>query len=109
MQKKICIQQTLQLLCFTLLLSGCAAEPIPEPAPAPAPAPNPIISGDQMLQESKGMASLSERWQKGKKMLERGNKMVRDGQAQIDEGNRMIDEGQKIIQESEETYKNIKK
>lgn len=107
MPKNIPFQQALQLLSFTLLLSGCASEPLPEPTPAPAPTP--IISGEQMLQESKGIASLSERWQNGKNMVERGNKMVRDGQNKIDEGNRMIEEGQKIIQESEETYKNIKK
>jgi hypothetical protein len=107
MKKIIPLRLALQLSACTLVLGGCATEPLPEPVAVAAPAP--IISGDLMLQESKGIATVSQRWKNGKAMVDKGNKMVRDGQNQIDEGNKMIEEGQKVIQESEETYKNIKK
>jgi len=87
---------------LSLLMGGCAAE---RPVAVQA---MPIISGEQMLRDSQGIAHLSERWKNGKQMVERGNSLVREGQAKIDEGNRLIDEGTKIVHESEESYKNIK-
>lgn len=95
--------RNLALFCWPLLIVGCAAEPTPPPKAEP------IISGDTMLRESQGIASLGERWQTGKEMVERGNAMVNEGEAKISEGNRMIAEGNKIIRESEENYKSIKK
>lgn len=89
------------LVCSVLLMSACASEP---PVTTQQP-----ISGDLMLRESQGIASLGDRWKSGKDMVDNGNRLVSEGQAKIDEGNRMIAEGQKIIQESEETYKNTKK
>ena len=86
-----------------LLLSACGSE-----RPVVATPVAPMLSGDQMLRESEGIAHLSSRWKSGKQMVERGNAMVREGQTKIDEGNRMIDEGTKIVRESEESYKNIK-
>lgn len=91
------------VICLVLLLGGCASEP------APAPAPEPILSGEQMLRESQGIASLGDRWKKGKQLVDRGNDLVREGQNKIDEGKRMIEEGEKVMRESEENYKNIKK
>lgn len=91
------------LISLPVLILGCASEP------APAPKVEPIISGDTMIRESQGIASLGERWQKGKQMVERGTAMVDEGEAKIAEGNRMIAEGNKIIRESEENYKSIKK
>ena len=96
------IRPNLTIACLALLFGGCASEPVP------APAPEPIISGEQMLRESQGIASLSDRWKKGKQLVDRGNILVREGQNKIDEGNRMIEEGEKIKRESEESYKNIK-
>jgi len=89
-------------LCLTALLGGCASEP-----PA-TPAAEKILSGDQMLRDSQGIAQLGTRWQEGKQMVERGQALQRDGQAKIDEGRSLIQEGQKIMRESEESYKNIK-
>ncbi len=94
------IRPNLFIACQILLLAGCASDP--------APAPDPILSGDLMLRESQGMASLGDRWKKGKQLIDRGNILVREGQNKIDEGNRLIEEGQKIQRESEESYKNIK-
>ncbi|MDO9161384.1 MAG: hypothetical protein Q8N35_02660 [Methylococcaceae bacterium] len=88
---------------LTLLLTACASD---QPAP---PEPEPIISGELMLRESQGIASLGDNWKKGKQLTERGNVLVREGQAKITEGNRLIDEGNRIMRESEETYKGIKK
>ena len=85
-----------------LMITGCATE---HPQPAQ---PIKVISGEQMLRDSQGIAHLSERWKSGKQQVERGNALVREGQAKIDEGNRMIEEGTKIVRESEESYKNIK-
>ncbi len=92
------IRSSLTMACLVLFLGGCAADPAPEP----------VLSGDQMLRESQGIASLGDRWQKGKQLVDRGNALVREGQSKIDEGNRLIDEGEKIKRESEESYKNIK-
>ncbi len=100
--QKIASIRHLPIALLTLLMAGCAAE---RPAPMQA---MPIISGEQMLRDSQGIAHLSDRWKNGKQMVERGNSMVRDGQVKIDEGNRLIDEGTKIVRESEESYKNIK-
>jgi hypothetical protein len=85
---------------FALWLAGCAS--------TPAPTPEPLLSGEQMLRESQGIASLGDRWKKGKQMVERGNLLVREGQNKIDEGNRMIEEGEKVMHESEDSYKRIK-
>lgn len=92
------IRPNLFIACQILILAGCASDP----------APDPILSGDLMLRESQGMASLGDRWKKGKQLIDKGNTLVREGQNKIDEGNRLIEEGQKIQRESEESYKNIK-
>lgn len=89
-------------ISLAVLLGGCASEP-----PAP-PAPEKILSGDQMLRDSQGIAQLGTRWQEGKQMVERGQVMQREGQAKIDQGRTLVEEGQKIMRESEEGYKNIK-
>ncbi|MGZ4998112.1 MAG: hypothetical protein ACXV8J_09835 [Methylobacter sp.] len=104
MQNGFAIRPNLNLTaaaCLALLLVGCASDPVP--------APEHILSGDQMLSESQGIANLGDRWKKGKEMVERGNKLVREGQNKIDEGNRLIAEGEKVKLESEESYKSIKK
>jgi hypothetical protein len=88
---------------LTLLLLGCASEPIT------VSAPEPLLSGEEMLRESQGIASLGDRWKKGKQQVDRGNILVREGQNKIDEGKRMIEDGEKIMRESEENYKSIKK
>lgn len=93
----------IRLSLLTLLLAACAADPI-----EPIPTPEPILSGEQMIRESQGIASLGDRWKKGKQLVERGNILVREGQNKIEEGNRLIDEGQKIQRESEDSYKSIK-
>lgn len=85
------------------IIWGCASEPVP------VAAPEPILSGDEMLRESQGIASLGDRWKKGKQLVERGNNLVHEGQNKIDEGKRMIEEGEKVMRESEEHYKDIKK
>ncbi|MCX7097005.1 MAG: hypothetical protein NTV43_03750 [Methylococcales bacterium] len=102
MKNYFSIRLKLSSACLVLLLGGCAADPVPVSGPAP------ILSGEQMLRESQGIASLGDRWKKGKQLVDRGNVLVRQGQNQIDEGNRLIEEGQKIQRESEESYKNIK-
>lgn len=101
MKNDFTIRPNLIIAGLTLLFGGCASDP--------APAPAPILSGEQMLSESQGIANLGDRWKKGKQMVDRGNILVREGQNKIDEGNRMIEEGEKIKSESEESYKNIKK
>ena len=85
-----------------LLVGGCASDPAPK-----APAEK-ILSGEQMLRDSQGIAQLGSRWQEGKQMVERGQAMQREGQIKIDEGRNLIEEGQKIMRESEEGYKNLK-
>ena len=87
-------------VCLALLLGGCASDPVPTQ--------DPILSGEQMLRQSQGIASLGDRWKKGNLLVEQGNALVRQGQSKVDEGNRMIEEGEKIKRESEESYKNIK-
>lgn len=103
MQNHFAIRPNLTIACLALLIGGCASDPVSVPV-----APQPILSGEQMLRESQGIASLGDRWKKGKQLTERGNILVREGQNKIDEGNRMIEEGEKIKRESEESYKNIK-
>ncbi|MCQ8183247.1 hypothetical protein NP603_19190 [Methylomonas sp. SURF-1] len=85
-----------------LLVGGCASEP------APKASAEKILSGEQMLRDSQGIAQLGSRWQEGKQMVERGQAMQREGQIKIDEGRNLIEEGQKIMRESEEGYKNLK-
>lgn len=89
---------------LALVAAGCASEPV---AP-PKAAADKILSGEQMLRDSQGIAQLGSRWQEGKQMVERGQVMQREGQQKIDEGRNLIDEGQKVMRESEEGYKNIK-
>ena len=96
------VRPNLTITCLALLIGGCGSEPVR------VATPEPILSGDLMLRESQGIASLGDRWKKGKSLVERGNILVREGQIKIDEGNRMIEEGEKIKRESEESYKNIK-
>lgn len=91
----------LHCACLALLVTGCASEPT-------QPAAEKIVSGEQMLRDSQGIAQLGSRWQEGKQMMEKGQTLQRQGQTQIDEGRRLIEEGQKIMRESEESYKNIK-
>ena len=90
-------------LFVAMILSGCASDP-----PAPTPAPEKIVSGDQMLRDSQGIAQLGSRWQEGKQMVEDGQALQRDGQIKIDKGRAMIEEGQKIMRETEEGYKSLK-
>ena len=92
------IRPNFSVACLVLLLGGCASDSASEP----------ILSGEQMLLESKGIASLGDRWKKGNKLVERGNSLVREGQNKIDKGNRMIEEGERLKRESEESYKDIK-
>ena len=87
-------------VCLALQLGGCASDPVLTQ--------DPIVSGEQMLRESQGIASLGDRWKKGKQLVEKGDALVREGKSKIDEGNRMIQEGERIKLESEESYKNIK-
>jgi len=103
MQYPFIIRSNLTAACLALLLSGCASDPVPAPATAP------ILSGEEMLRESQGIASLGDRWKKGKQLVDRGNILVREGQSKMDEGKRMIEEGEKVMRESEENYKNLKK
>ena len=102
MQKYFFINLKLALIWMPLFLIGCASEPVPTPKPEP------IISGETMIRESQGIASLGDRWKSGKQMVDRGTEMVDEGEAKIAEGNRLITEGNKVIRESEETYKGIK-
>lgn len=103
MQNHFTISPNLTIACLAFLIGGCASDP------APAPAPEPIVSGEEMLRESQGIASLGDRWKQGKQLVDHGNILVREGQNKIDEGKRMIQEGEKIMRESEENYKTIKK
>jgi hypothetical protein len=101
MPKASRILLSLQCVCLALLVTGCASEPA-------QPAAEKIVSGDQMLRDSQGIAQLGSRWQEGKQMVEQGQSLQRQGQAKIDEGRTLMEEGQKIMRESEENYKNIK-
>ena len=98
------IRPNLTVAGLALLLAGCASEPVPVIVQAPAP----VLSGEQMLSESQRLASLGDRWKKGKELVDRGNNLVREGRSKIDEGNRMIQEGEKIQRESEESSSGIK-
>ena len=91
-------------ISFALLAAGCSSSPTPPPVSA---APK-IVSGDQMLRDSQGIAQLSSRWQDGKQMVDKGQALQRQGQAEMDQGQTLINEGQKIMRESEEGYKTIK-
>ena len=82
---------TIQAASLALLLAGCAGETVVQPEPAK------ILSGDQMLRESQGMAQLGGRWQQGKQMVEHGQEMQRQGQAKIDEGRALIEEGRQHL------------
>jgi hypothetical protein len=95
--------RALTLIGFSVLMIGCASDPVVVSQPAQ------IISGETMLRESEGIASLGERWKSGKQLVDRGNAMVSEGEAKIEEGNRLISEGNKVIKESEQNYKTIKK
>lgn len=90
-------------LIVPLFIVGCVSDPLP------VAKPEPIISGETMLRESQGIASLGVRWKTGKDLIDKGNAMVSEGEAKIQEGNRLIAEGNKITRESEESYKGIKK
>jgi len=100
MQNHFTIRAHLTIASLLIVLSGCASNP--EPAPAP------ILSGEEMIRESQGIASLGDRWKQGKQLVDRGNALVAEGQSKIDEGRRMTEEGQKVMRESEENYKKIK-
>ena|ERR1035437_8960997 len=102
MQNYFTLRPNLIIASLTLLIGGCASDPVPAVSA-------PLLSGEQMLSESQGIANLGDRWKKGKQLVDRGNILVREGQNKIEEGNRMIEEGEKIKTESEESYKNIKK
>lgn len=54
MQNNFTIRPNLIITCLALLLGGCASDP----------APAPILSGEQMLSESQGIANLGDRWKK---------------------------------------------
>ena len=95
------ILPSLTTVGLTLILSGCASDPAPVVAQAP------VLSGEQMISESQRLASLGNRWKKGKDLVDRGTNLVRDGKNKIDESNRMIQEGQKIQNESESSVKTI--
>ncbi|QWF69504.1 hypothetical protein KEF85_08920 [Methylomonas paludis] len=89
-------------IALALLAAACSSTPKPPPV-----APK-IVSGEQMLRDSQGIAQLSGRWQEGKQMVDKGQALQRQGQSEIDQGQTLIDEGQKIMRESEEGYKTIK-
>ncbi len=103
MRKKDRLVITLSGLILAILMSGCASEP------AAPPEQEKILSGDQMLRDSQGIAQLGSRWQEGKQMVDKGQALQREGQLKIDQGRAMVEEGQKIMRESEEGYKTIKK
>ncbi|MGJ0484162.1 MAG: hypothetical protein ACR65R_06455 [Methylomicrobium sp.] len=101
MQNHFTIRANPAIAGLILIISGCASDP--------APAPQPLISGEEMLRESQGIANLGDRWKKGKGLVDRGNAFVAEGQNKINEGRRLIEEGERVMRESEENYKNIKK
>ena len=82
---------------FALILSSCASDPAPVIVQAP------ILSGEQMINESQRLANLGDRWKKGKDLVDRGANLVREGKNKLDESSRMIQEGHKIQSESEST------
>jgi hypothetical protein len=101
MQNYFTVRAKLAISGFILALSGCASEPAPEPEP--------LISGEEMLRESQGIANLGDRWKKGKQLVDRGNAMIAEGQNKMNEGRRVVEEGERMMRESEESYKSIKK
>jgi len=88
------------LIVSTLILAGCASEPVAVSTP--------MLSGEKMLSESKDIANLGDRWKKGKQLIDNGNILIREGRSKIEEGNQVVSEGQRIQLESEESYKEIK-
>ncbi len=91
-------------LSCAVLLGACSSNPPPPPTSAASK----VISGDQMLRDSQGIAQLSSRWQEGKQMVDKGQALQRQGQAQIDQGQQLINDGQKMMRDSEEGYQSIK-
>ena len=59
------IYPTLTIASLALILTGCASEPVPEPVVVQAP----ILSGEQMLNESQRLANLGDRWKMVKSWL----------------------------------------
>jgi|GEM_PF-435104 len=103
MQHDSTYRKLLSITLLSILASACASTTQPA-----SQMPTKIISDEQMLRESQGMAHLGNRWKSGKELTERGNILVREGQTKVEEGNRLIEEGSKIMRESEESYKNMK-
>ena len=105
MKNHTVISPTLGLAGLALILTGCASEPVPVPVAAPAPVviQAPVLSGEQMINESQRLATLGDRWKKGKELVDRGTVLIRDGKNKIDEASRMIQEGQQIQSESQAT------
>ena len=68
MKNKTIIHPTLSIASLALILSGCASEPVPTPVVVQAP----VLSGEQMINESQRLASLGDRWKKGKDLVDRG-------------------------------------
>jgi len=99
MKNHTVIHTTLSIASLALILSGCASEPLPAPVVVQAP----VLSGEQMINESQRLASLGDRWKKGKDLVDRGTALVRDGKNKTDESNRLIQEGRQIQNESEAT------
>ena len=64
MQHYFTTRPKLAIACLTLLLNGCASDPVPVTAP--------ILSGEKMLSESQDIANLGDRWKKGKQGLKQG-------------------------------------
>jgi hypothetical protein len=78
----------------------CASEKAPSPK---------LLSGDQILRESQGMALIGQRHQEGENLVRQGEDLIKQGRAQIAEGERMIGEGRRIISESEQGYGELKR
>jgi len=76
MQNTFTIRPNLIIASVALLFSGCASDPVSAP----------ILSGEQMLSESQGIANLGDRWKKGKQLVDRGHILVSEGQNKIVEG-----------------------
>jgi hypothetical protein len=68
-----------------------------------------VQSGEQMLQESEGIARMGQRWMDGKNKVQEGEELVRKGQATVDSGQRLIDEGRRIMKDSETGYQGLRK
>ena len=72
-------RQNILVIVLTLVLGGCASEPVAVSSP--------MLSGEKMLSESKDIATLGDRWKKGKQLIDNGNILIREGRNKIDEGN----------------------